>query len=131
MQWRRARLAQVEVALKQQMLDKGMTVADMERVLRAPSETCADNEPTQKLTGGQATDQPRLVRMLLEHSYSGDDVEILRALHALSFGGTAGRFSRQKALVLAIFIENGVEAEEIKHFLLARDDAPFAARTTA
>ncbi len=121
-QWRRVRLAQIEASLKQQMLDKGVPIADMERVLRASTEA-SEEETTAQLTGDAAVDQPRLVRKLLEHSYSGDDVErLLRALRFPQDDAQGCNSSQQRAQVLAILVENGLEADEIERILLALDD---------
>ena len=37
-QWRRVRIAEMEASLKQQMLDKGMSAAEIEQVMRSSSE---------------------------------------------------------------------------------------------
>jgi hypothetical protein len=37
-QWRRVRVAEIEGALKKQMLERGMTAEDIEKVLEAKSE---------------------------------------------------------------------------------------------
>jgi hypothetical protein len=65
--WRRVRIAEVEGALKQQMLDKGMSAAEIEQVIVTS-------------TGDPAVDRAALVQRMVDEGYEGEDIErVLKA----------------------------------------------------
>src|SRR5712691_11777307 len=66
-QWGRVRVAEMEGCLKQQMLEKGMSPAEIEQVLKASKVGGA--------TGNAALDKAALVQMMVEHGYEGEDIE--------------------------------------------------------
>ena len=118
--WRRVRIAEMEGALKQQMLEKGMAAGDIEQVLRASKETrgpCAHS-------GSPAPDRSTLVHAMAENGYSGEDIE--RILHAFDASGSHGgcgshseAILREKAAIAHNLVENGMEAADIERVLLA------------
>ena len=74
-QWRKVRIAEMEGALKQQMLDKGMSAEDIERVLSS------SQEPTRRSgTGNPAQDRIALAERMIDEGYEGADIErVLKA----------------------------------------------------
>jgi len=74
-QWRRVRIAEMEAALKQQMLDKGMSAAEIEQVLGASQ----GGKPSAS-TGNEAVDRAALVQRMVDEGYEGADIErVLKA----------------------------------------------------
>jgi hypothetical protein len=75
-QWRKVRIAEMEGALKQQMLDKGMSAAEIEKVMTASSGGVA----TISSTGNDALDKAALAQRMVDEGYEGADIErVLRA----------------------------------------------------
>jgi hypothetical protein len=75
-QWRKVRVTEMEATLKQQMLDKGMTAAEIEQVMRAGHKsddaTCS--------TGDAALDRTALAKRMIDNGYEGEDIErVLKA----------------------------------------------------
>jgi hypothetical protein len=73
MQWRRVRIAEIEASLKQQMLDKGMTAAEIEAVMKAsqfPGQCGSVSS-----TGNEAVDRAALVQRMVDNGYEGADIE--------------------------------------------------------
>ena len=76
-QWRRVRVAEIEGALKQQMLDKGMSAADIEKVMNAGQEP---GESPITSTGNEALDKAALAQRMIDNGYEGEDIErVLKA----------------------------------------------------
>jgi hypothetical protein len=74
-QWRKVRIAEMEAALKQQMLDKGMTADQIEQVMNASQDPCA-----RPLTGNDKLDRVALAQKMVEEGYEGEDIErVLKA----------------------------------------------------
>jgi hypothetical protein len=75
--WRRVRVTEIEAALKQQMLDRGMSADDIVQVMRVRS----NNAPnTEAATADDGRNQ--LVENLVENGMSSEDIErILKAMH--------------------------------------------------
>lgn len=69
-QWRRVRIAEMDGALKQQMLDKGMTAAEIEQVLNASQ----GGRPI-GTSGNEAIDRAALVQRMVDEGYEGADIE--------------------------------------------------------
>ena len=88
-QWRKVRIAEMEGALKQQMLDKGMTADQIEQVLNASQ----GGRPT-GTTGNEAVDRAALVQRMVDEGYEGVDIE--RVLQAYQ---QPAKRSDEKALV--------------------------------
>jgi hypothetical protein len=60
-QWGKVRVAEMDTALKQQMLEKGMSAAEIEQVMKVTK------APTETKVG--------LAQMMIEHGYEGEDIE--------------------------------------------------------
>jgi hypothetical protein len=80
--WRRARLNELEATLKQDMLNRGLPAADIERVLSAsaanPPETPAAPDPV-------SDNEYYLIEKLVDEGKSADDIErVLRAVRGPS-----------------------------------------------
>jgi SOS response regulatory protein OraA/RecX len=129
-QWRRVRVAELQAALKKQMLERGMSAEDIEKVLRAAEAPAPEPEQESLVpfTGNTAADSPRLVKLLLEHGYSGDDIErVLRALDcAARREATEGSDAlfRQKATMVATMAENSLEVADMEKILQAFEARP-------
>ena len=77
-QWRRVRIAELEAALKQQMLDKGMSAAEIEQVMRSGQELQSPAKAAS--TGNEALDKAALAQRMIDNGYEGQDIErVLRA----------------------------------------------------
>ncbi len=77
-QWRRVRVAEMHACLKQQMLDKGMSAAEIEQVMKANPDSKEDGEVS--LTGNEAVDKAALVQRMVDNGYEGADIErVLKA----------------------------------------------------
>ena len=77
-QWRRVRVAELEATLKQQMLDKGMSAAEIEQVMRASLEPGRTVQIAS--TGNEAADKAALVQRMVDQGYEGEDIErVLKA----------------------------------------------------
>jgi hypothetical protein len=75
-QWRRVRIAEMEAALKQQMLDKGMSAAEIEKVMIASSSGVGSISST----GNNALDRAALAQRMVDNGYEGADIErVLKA----------------------------------------------------
>jgi hypothetical protein len=78
MHWRRVRIAEIEGVLKQQMLDKGMTAAEIEQVMRA-------GKDKEGVSGDESEDRAALVQRMVDEGYSGEDIErVLKAYPPIS-----------------------------------------------
>jgi len=77
-QWRRVRIAETEAAIKQQMLDRGMTADEIEKVMLASREPMESRAAVS--TGNEALDKAALAQRMVEHGYEGEDIE--RVLNA-------------------------------------------------
>lgn len=76
-QWRRVRVAEMEGALKQQMLDKGMSAAEIEQVMRAG---LGSGRASAVSVGNEAQDRAALVQRMVDEGYEGADIErVLKA----------------------------------------------------
>jgi hypothetical protein len=79
-QWRRVRIAEMEGALKQQMLDKGMSAAEIEQVMKAGQEPMLKPPVVIGATGNEAQDRAALVQRMVDEGYEGADIErVLKA----------------------------------------------------
>jgi SOS response regulatory protein OraA/RecX len=77
-QWRRVRVAEFEATLKQQMLDKGMSAAEIEQVMRASQDPAAAGPVAS--TGNGALDKAALAQRMVDEGYEGKDIErVLKA----------------------------------------------------
>jgi SOS response regulatory protein OraA/RecX len=77
-QWRRVRIAEMEASLKQQMLDKGMSAAEIEQVMKANQEPGGAGPVAS--TGNAALDKAALAQRMIDNGYEGADIErVLKA----------------------------------------------------
>jgi hypothetical protein len=71
-QWRRVRVAEMEIALKQQMIDKGMSAAEIVQVMRVSSPSSDRTEEPEKAN---------IAKHLAWAGMSGEGIErVIRAL---------------------------------------------------
>jgi len=76
-QWRRVRIAELETALKQQMLEKGMSPAEIEKVVNASPGAEGGLVVS---TGNENADRAVLVQRMVDEGYEGEDIErVLKA----------------------------------------------------
>lgn len=118
MHWHRKRIAEAELNLKRQMLDKGLSPAEIEQVLRASSES--QEEETYHFSGQEDADKGMLVKMLSEYEYSSTDIErVLQAfpVPAHAVNSSAARVGRAKAV--EGMVENERPADQIIQVLRA------------
>jgi hypothetical protein len=77
-QWRRVRIAEMDAALKQQMLDKGMSAAEIEQVFRAGRDLSSG--ASWPITGVEAVDKTALAQRMVDNGYEAADIErVLKA----------------------------------------------------
>jgi hypothetical protein len=90
-QWRNLRQAEVEAALKQDMLNRGLSVEEIERVVRAST-----NPANSKPAWGHNRKDPisdneyYLVEKLVDEGKSAEEIE--RIIKAVKAGGRSARF---------------------------------------
>lgn len=81
-QWRKVRVAEIEGALKQQMLDKGMSAAEIAQVMNAGQ---APGDTPISSTGNEALDKAALAQRMVDNGYEGEDIErVLKAYQPLA-----------------------------------------------
>jgi SOS response regulatory protein OraA/RecX len=114
----------VEANLKQQMLGRGMSAAEIEQVLKA-SATPGVLTLTSQFTGNAVTDKAHLIKLLVDNGYKGEDIAlVLRAFETPGRGSPGPEATQQKAEVAGKLVQQGLEAEEIDKVLQAfRGDA--------
>ena len=134
-QWRKVRVAEIEAALKQQMLDRGMGANEIGQVLRSNQKCSPAEDEATVQTPSSA--KAAVVQALTEGGYEGGDMErILRAfgrhpdptavLHRDGPEREAAfrRAIQAKVEIVEMMAANGNEAEEIERVLTAyADDA--------
>jgi hypothetical protein len=122
-QWRRVRVAEIEATLKQQMLDKGMTAADIEQVMMASRRPASSSG---LVIGEDSTpDQGSLMALMVEGGYEATDIErVIRAFQELP--GGSSNLTRDRALVVRKMIEHEHEAGDIERVLRAFQPADSA-----
>jgi SOS response regulatory protein OraA/RecX len=79
-QWRRVRVAELEAGLKQQMIDRGMSPAEIEQLLAASQ----DGKAQIVSTGDEAADKAALAQRMVDNGYEAKDIE--RVLSAYQHG---------------------------------------------
>ena len=93
--WRRVRVAEMEGALKQQMLDKGMSAAEIEQVMKAGQEP-SWTPPLVGATGNEAQDRAALVQRMVDEGYEGEDIErVLKAYQPSAKQAEEKSFAKQ------------------------------------
>lgn len=77
-QWSRVRVTESESVLKQLMLDKGMSAAEIEQVMKAGQ--ASSSAQTISSTGIEALDKAALAQRMVDNGYEGQDIErVLKA----------------------------------------------------
>ncbi len=115
--WRHVRVAEIQAALKRQMIERGMSAGDIEKVLQASTAPNAEEADVQ-FTGNPGEDKARLVNLLIDNGYEAGDVQrILLAFHDPACAGQEARDIAQKAGALRVLIDNGMESEDIEKVL--------------
>ena len=71
--WRSVRVAELEASLKQQMLDKGMSAADIEQVMQANQKSSRSGKVVP--TGTGSIDKAALAHSMVENGYEAGDIE--------------------------------------------------------
>lgn len=108
--WRCVRIAELEAALKQQMIEKGMAVNEIEQVLQMgtekPSERSAAND--------NASSESSLVAIMVEHEVEAEDMElILQAFHEHP------ERAQEKVDAVENMVENGMSGEDVARVIRA------------
>ena len=134
-QWRRVRVAEIEGALKQQMLDRGLAATDIEQVLRASNRK--NKNVCEGLGDGASSAKAAVVKALTEGGYEGQDIERtlrafgqhpdVKAVEQKEGPDRAAAFRRAvsaKVGIVQMMAENGNSGEDIERVLVAfTDDA--------
>jgi SOS response regulatory protein OraA/RecX len=122
-QWRRVRMAEISAALKQQMLDKGMSADEIDKVIRAKP---AGGEAAAEPADAASLNKAGLAARMADQGYEAGDIErIVRAIQEPPRGTDStypAPLGRDKALVARKMIDQGYEAEDIERVLRAYED---------
>ena len=86
-QWRSIRQAEVEGALKQDMLNRGMTADEIERIIRVSNQPVNGNEKATKKQKPISDNEYYLVEKLVDEGKSAEEIE--RIIRAVKAGGTS------------------------------------------
>lgn len=110
--WHKIRQSQHRAQLTAMMVQRGMPVDEIERVLRASSVSAAEAVDV-------PADDPGIIKMLTDNNYEGSDVQrILSALHA------SGGATPENARIIKALSDNWADTGDIERILLARRDRP-------
>jgi hypothetical protein len=104
--WKRVRQTDTRSALVGMMLQRGMSAADIERVMTA----CCGQD-----AGTDGDPEAYIIGLMKENQYSGDDVE--RVLDAARKNGS---IDAAAVKIIESLVEEGVEGREIETLLDAR-----------
>jgi hypothetical protein len=112
-----------ENELKRDLVAKGASAEEIERIIRATAGEAGPKPPdpaeTRRPTGA-GSGRARLVQVLCEHGMEGDDVErVLRAVGDYPDDELSARVAAIESMV-----ENGMEAEDVERVLRAFQRAP-------
>jgi hypothetical protein len=110
--WHKVRLAEMQAGLKQQMLGRGMSAAEIEQVLKSSSPP-ADAEPEEKppFTGDPVADRATLVKLLAENGYEGEDIaRILQAFDGPKPGTRTPESAQDRAECVGNFFQKVMQA---------------------
>ncbi|MBM3997515.1 MAG: hypothetical protein FJ303_25720 [Planctomycetes bacterium] len=72
-QWRQVRITEMKIILKQQMLDKGMSPAEIEQVMSVGNAALASVGPT----GNPEADRVALAQRMIDEGYEAADIELV------------------------------------------------------
>ncbi len=109
--WRRVRETESRTALVGMMLQRGMSAADIERIMS----TCLDREGEDGAEVENQKPDVRIIALMKENEYEGDDIERI-----LDAARTNGVIDADTVKVIETLVEQGAEAEEIEGILDAR-----------
>jgi hypothetical protein len=134
--WAVVRMRELDTHLKQQMLEKGMSPADIEQVLRASrgsGKPVSDLMCSAAASGQPITSKAALVQMMAEHDMDGKDIErVLRALHDTPDVFKAGDSGPpDQVTAVARLLEQGMDAEDIARVVAAFHGPGFGPRDKA
>jgi hypothetical protein len=113
------------MALKQDMLDKGMSAADIERVLQAsavgvPAGVLQPSTAILASAKGPGFDKARLIQTMAEHGLDGEGIErVLCALGDFSDDEVPAKIAAMQSM-----LENGMSGEDIERVIRAFGRAP-------
>jgi hypothetical protein len=117
-QWRAIRRTELETALKQDMLRRGLSVDEIERVLRAsevPPEAPAKPDPV-------SDNAYALTEKMIEEGRSGEEIErLLKLLHA-----TGGAVSDNEYALIEKMLDEGKPLDQIERVVRAFRAPPAA-----
>ena len=109
--WRAVRQAEMDTALKQDMLKRGLSVEEIERVLRAserPPEEPAKPDPV-------SDNAYALTEKMIEEGRSGEEIErLLKLLHA-----TGGTVSDNEYALIEKMLDEGKDIVQIERVVRA------------
>ena len=115
-QWRAVRRTEMELALKQDMLKRGLSVEEIERVLRA-----SEKPPEEPAKPDPITDNEyAVVEKMVEEGRPAADVERLVKL----IRSTGGGVSDNEYALIEKMIDEGKPAEEIERVIRAFRTTP-------
>jgi SOS response regulatory protein OraA/RecX len=110
--WRRVRLAELEAALKQQMLEKGMSAAEIDLVLRSPK------PPEVTYRADEFADtKAAVVANLVEQSMPAEDIE--KVLQAFQDNPDGAGEVKEKRKMIEAMAEQGMSGGDIARVLRA------------
>jgi hypothetical protein len=116
--WRSVRVAELEAHLKQQMLGRGMSAAEIEQVLKSSSAPAVRVEDPYMFTGNVVADKATLIKLLVANDYKGDDIaRVLQAFDAPGQGRNTPEATKQVAELVGNLVQQGLEAVEIDKVL--------------
>jgi hypothetical protein len=110
--WGRVRIREMETVLKQQMLERGLSPAEIEQVVRARPASAHRSAPPRA-----DSTWPELVTALARHGMSGEDIQ--RILAAFDGVSEADFTPRERAVLVLKMLRSGLDAEDIERVLLA------------
>jgi hypothetical protein len=122
-QWRAIRRTELEMALKQDMLKRGLSVEEIERVLRA-----SERPPEEPAKPDPITDNEyALVQKMVEEGRAAPEVERLVTL----LRSTGGGVSDNEYALIEKMLDEGKTVEEIERVIWAFRTTPPAAPRAA
>jgi hypothetical protein len=117
-------LKQQENALKREMLAKGHSAEEIERVIRATGDAAAAKPPAtvpaNDHRNGADFDKTRLIAVLVENGVDADGIEVI--LHAVADAN--GDELTARVTAIANMVENGMEAADIERVIRALHRSP-------
>jgi hypothetical protein len=120
--WRGVRHAEMETNLKQQMLARGMSAAEIEQVLKASSTSGKYQDPP-IFTGNVGTDKATLVKLMSDNGMDGQDIaRVLQAFDTPERRPESPEWvqvMRQKAELVGNLLHQAMDCKDIEKVLHA------------